>query len=275
VCSHVLKTTDENHLVEEMYKIEFCYNCEEEDLVIESSNVEVRYKIIKRPDDPEKIQSLCEDILGHKTCSSQDIIDNIINDTNYSINNLFYKPTVEQYKKLDELYCGLSCSHNNKTNQGKSLEELVKYLLNLVKPFEANGVWTEINQIDCIVRNKFRAVNTVLNELGNVFYCECKHEKKTPGNSYFLKLNSILQLSQNGTRQRRFGIVFSIKKPANTAEKISKKTFVHNNILMISFNLDELKRIIYEKVNFLDEIERKTNEIIHSITSDLRELELY
>ncbi|UZQ49885.1 hypothetical protein [Clostridium kluyveri] len=248
-CNHVLKITDEENLYNDIIQIKSCYNCESSDLSIDASNVEVRYKLIKKPlKDPRKIKYIEKKLLGtSNNISEEDTILNYIKKSKCNCNNMFYHPEDEEYKVLKELFHELNENHINTTEKGSSFEDLIIYILNLVLPFEAQRSRTDINQIDCLVRNKFPLPGNILGEIGNMFYCECKNEKDKPGNDYFLKLTSILVFSQNGTKDRRFGIIFSIREPVRTLKKIAKKIFQNQNIILICIYKNDIEDIILNK----------------------------
>lgn len=272
-CGHIIKVTDEQNLYKDIESINSCYCCDSEEIEIEPECILILYKLIRRPQsNPDDIQNLfkCSSIP-----SEEDTILQLINNSKFNMNNLFYNPTEEEYNQLELLYRGLDKEFECTTDQGNSFEELVKYLLNRVRPFTSENCRTSINQIDCFVRNTINLECSVFKEIGNIFYCECKHEKKVPGNTYFHKLNSILELSKYGKDERRFGIVFSYKEPASTSRLIAHETYLHSNIILISISVKELHDIIFENENFLDLIERKIVEVQHDTVTDLKKAGLY
>lgn len=273
-CGHILKVVEEKYLYETIVNTSYCYGCNEE-ILIDSKDIELRYKLIKKPDDPEKLKRISGNMLGENIIAPQDRINNLLSEDNYNPNMVFYNPTESEYEKLEQLYRGMGEKFQNTTDQGNSLEDFVKYLLSLVRPFTAAGCRTKTNQIDCAVRNMTPIPCTVFNEIGSLFYCECKHEKVGPGNTYFHKLNSILTLSRFDNRERRFGIVFSLEKPASTSITIARETYLGSNIILISFYKDELKKIVYERKNLLDEIEEKIYKVQRGIITDLEAAGLF
>lgn len=274
-CGHLLKVTDEDNMVLDMLSIKYCYKCNQDELEINKENIEVRYKLIVKHYDPDKTKFLCDEIMGDCNNSGSDTIQDIIDKSNYNVNNLFYNPTVEQRKELNNLCCGVKSSSENTTAKGTKFEDFVYYMLSLVRTFNVTkAARTDINQIDCLAINKLPFTDTILGEIGSILYCECKNEKHKPGNTYFHKIHSIMQLTQTAKKERRFGIVFSIEPAPSTIDKLSKIAFSNNNIMLINFNYSELVTIVEEDRNFLDEVDKKAKKIIHRITKDLESLGL-
>ena len=274
-CGHVIRITDEEGLVEAMYSINYCYACDENDINISKSNIELRYKLIKNNYDPKKTIKLCDDILGREMKDPQSTIQDIIDECGYNVNNLFYKPSVEQRKELKKLCCGVTQPCKTTKEKGDKFEDFVYYLLGLVKNFTVSEkARTEINQIDCMARNVFPLAGTIMSEIGRILYCECKNEKSKPDNTYFHKIHSTMQLSQTKERDRRFGIVFSLKPPTSKAEDLARKCYIKNNIIILSFCYAELKDIVENNENFIDKLDQKTLQLIHGVTKEFDELGL-
>ncbi|MBE6067780.1 MAG: hypothetical protein E7211_08820 [Clostridium lundense] len=263
-CGHVLKVTDERNLLESMASLSFCYSCNE-DINVDSKDIEIRYKLVKKSNDPDKIKKLSENILGKKSVNPQDRIDALIKEGNYNVNNLFYNPTEEEYKLLENLFCGVSKKHKTTTEKGNSLEELVLALLNTIKTVRATGARTSTNQIDCYVINKAKIPCTIFEKIGDIIYCECKNEKEKPDNNYFHKLNDIIILSRANVNEYRLGIVFSKLECTSTCERIAQKSYDKQNIYLINFSLSEIEEIIYKRINFLDYLRLKMDVLEHDL----------
>ncbi|NFF11874.1 hypothetical protein FDA95_06475 [Clostridium botulinum] len=276
-CNHVLKITDEMNLIEEMMNINFCYSCGNEEIYIESKDVEVRYKLIKKPKDPEKMKEICEDILGKEYTSEQDSIENLIKSSEYNVNKILYTPSEEDYKKLEQLFHGTSCKFKSTTEKGNSLEELVRAILNLVKCFNAIPARTPTNQIDAFVINKSPIQYILPGKIGDVFYCECKNEKNKPDNNYFHKLSSILTSSRSNVNEYRLGVVFSKEKCTRTCDIIAKKKYYIEKLFLVNFDLEELHEIVFHQSNFLDFLNYKISIIENDLipSKELKEAYLY
>ncbi len=263
-CGFILKVSNEenlyNHIIEVKNHIN-CYNCEEEILDLTSKNIEIRYKLIRKPDnDPDKIKTDIYNILGlNNETYESDNLNDIIEKGNYDSNKLFYNPTEDEYKKLDILLRGVFNAKST-TEKGNTLEDFVEYLLNLIRPITATKkATTNTNQLDCFALNNCDIPNKVLDIIGHTFICECKNENKTPSNGYFHKLANILNVSRKDTTQHKFGIIFSKKAPPSTYLQMSYKNYYMTNITIITFFEDELKEIVYDRKNLLGYIDYKLN----------------
>lgn len=84
------------------------------------------------------------------------------------------------------------------------------------------------------------------------------------------KLHSILELSGG-----KFGIIVSKHPAPNTFIRLSNKIFLKDGILIISIDKNDLHKIIYDKRNLLECIERKITQIKLDSTTDLIENGLF
>lgn len=268
-CNQVLKITDEKNLINDISNTTFCYACNDEEIVITSKNIEVRYNLVKKPNDPEKMNNLYEKILGEKYVSEQDSIDSLINNSDYNVNKLFYDPTKEEYKELEELFRGINKNFDNTTEKGDSLEDLALKILNLVKVFSATEAKTKTNQIDCFVVNKSPISNALFKKIGSVVYCECKNENKKVDNNYFHKLSNIIILSRSNEDEYRVGIIFSKQTNTSTCNEISKQAYYKQRLFLVNFDLEEIKEMVYERVNFLDYLNYKISIIENNLIPSL------
>lgn len=283
-CGFNLKLTDEDNLVDDFIELKtrgFCYSCGEDiEEQLSMDIIEVRYELVKKPSgSPDDFKDTAREVLNVE--EKIDTLGDLIEKANYKSNKLFYKPIEDDYERLETLLYGVEesiVSEDITTKEkGDRLEDLVLALLNLVKPFEATKkAKTDINQIDCLVRNTMGALATpyILNEMGHVIYCECKNEKKKPDNTYFHKLSSTISFSQGKTTDRRFCIIFSREGAANTIDPFQRRLFDLRNILLINFDLVDLKRIVRQRTNLLDEIETKVAQIMHNTTKNFDDLNL-
>ena len=273
-CDFILKVSDEDNLYYDILEIKshiVCYNCDEDIEEITAENIEVRYKLIKKPtNDPRKIRKSINELFDiDESKYSKNTINKILEENKYNSNRLFYKPTEEEYAKLDELFCGFINAENTK-DKGVTLEDFVEYLLNRVKPVEATkDAETNTNQLDCLAVNNSPIQNDVLMKMGHTFICECKNENKTPANGYYHKLANILNISRKDKEEHKFGIIFSKKRPPATYLEMAKKNFYTTNITIITFFKDELEEIVYGRRNLLGYIDYKIN----LVQQDLKENE--
>ncbi|MGL4108304.1 hypothetical protein [Clostridium sp. LP20] len=143
---------------------------------------------------------------------------------------------------------------------------MAKTLLNSCKGIKCSTkVKSDVNQIDCSIRNDFRIRSTVYDEFGSFIYGECKNEAKTPGNGYFYKLSGTISRGK-ARDERGFGIFFSRKKVANTWNILSREYFMRDNIIIISFSNEDFK-LIKNGANFLTLCQQKIQIIKNSIST--------
>lgn len=271
-CGFVLKLTDEQNLYNDIIEIQShvtCYECDEELEEITPDDIEVRYKLIKKPtNDPNKIKDTVKKIFNVDDSKyDTNNLNDILKKANYDSNKLFYDPTEEEYRKLDELLRGVF-NANSKKEKGDSLEEFVETLLNLIHPITATKfARTTTNQLDTFAVNHL-TVSSMLKEnpsllkMGHTFICECKNESKTPKNEYFGKLATELINSRINPNEHRFGIIFSKEAPPKTYLMMAKKSYYTNKISIVTFYKDELEEIVYQKINLLAYIDYKLS-LIH------------
>lgn len=269
-CNQILKITDEQTLYQEVIKLKShitCYNCDCEIYDIDMDQIEVRYKLILKPtNEPTKIKNQVFNILNISD-RNNDSIKDILEKANYDSNILFYDPTEEEFSELENLFCGFM-SAKNTGEKGTSLEEFARYLIELIKPVRVTTKGkTFTNQIDGLAVNKLIGANAVLDKMGHIFMCECKNEQDTPKNEYYHKLANILNISTMKPNERKFGIIFSKEKPPSTYLDMAKKNYYTTYTTIITFYAEELKKIVYDRVNLLGYIDYK----ISLIEMDLRE----
>ena len=95
------------------------------------------------------------------------------------INEYLFHPTDDQYSDLSNLYSRV-VNASGKKEKGDTLEHSTAVLFNLCTAFNAAGMRTSTNQIDCFVRNKLYLDYGILLNIGARFYIECKNENTTP-----------------------------------------------------------------------------------------------
>ena len=197
----------------------------------------------------------------------EDTLANLIKCGN--ANSLFYNPSEDEYVLLKECYDKIFMA-TTKQEKGYTLENLVKMLFNLCTQFKASTINISNNQIDCYVRNKFSVPGTELEKISNDYIVECKNEAKTPRITYLNKLHSILEMSG-----KKRGIIFSKCSAPKTYKVTARDIYLSKGIIIISINKDDLYQIVCNRMNFLECISRKENEIITNSKSNLIEAGLY
>ena len=53
------------------------------------------------------------------------------------------------------------------------------------------------------------------------------------------------------------GIIFAIQRPTKVVQQIANTNFLIDNTILISVDYDELRKVVYENLNFLDLLENK------------------
>lgn len=267
-CNLLLKTSDEENLINDISKEIYCYGCGASNIIIEKENIDVRYILIKKFDNPIKIDSIAEKISKGKKTNEEDLISKII-ENNYNVNNLFYMPSNDDYDEMESLLNGILNQHKNTKLQGDVLENLARKIFSCIKGFESVGAHTKTNQIDCYVVNKCGKIpNSTLERLGNIIYCECKNEKKKPDNTYYHKLHSIIVLANFEYHDIKVGVVLSRLNPTSVCDEVARQIFDKEKLYLINFELNELKEIVLQRKNFLDYIRLKLDILEKRLTSD-------
>ena len=173
-----------------------CYNCEEE-VEIQSEFIEVIYSLVD--DDCVFIEGQQNDSdTSARSVAPENSMAQIFQAG--GINEYLFQPTDDQYSDLSNLYSRVVTA-SEKKEKGDTLEHLTAELFNLCTAFNAAGIRTSTNQIDCFVRNKIYLDYGILRNIGARFYIECKNENATPSGSYISKLHSIISTtnaSSNG-----------------------------------------------------------------------------
>lgn len=193
--------------------------------------------------------------------------------TGLNLNNLFYAPTDEEYADLREKLAALETPKISTKQKGDAMESLFLSLLCCVKVFRASSIKTENNQIDCYVRNQ---VGSCLPHLGQRIVVECKNEKKKPDNTYYYKLSGIIDgINGNAKEIVKLGIIVSYKSPAKTIKNLAVLRYARDGLVMISIDINDLKKLIINHVNLLEMIERKRDEITTNVVSDLQKVGIF
>lgn len=264
-CGYMIKTIDDiNTLTESV----FCVNCED-DVIITSDDIIIIYKLSKFPFvNGQQINQYIQN--QHKKLPAalmEDTLSMLIK--NGTANDLFYRPSDEEYIILQEKFNKIFKAQTNK-EKGNTLEELIKYLLNLCSHFKANSIKIGDNQIDCYVRDSFSVPLNIPDNMYQDFIVECKNENESPGITYLNKIHSILR-----TANKRHGVIFS-KLPAPTTYKsTARDIYLNDKMLIISIDKNDLYNIIFDKKNVLECIERKFVEIMTNSKTNLVQAGIY
>lgn len=253
----------------EKYEIgsQYCANCDE-DLYITNDCVEVVFKVINNPFATG--QENKTDIPIHSSALNNFSLETFLKNGG-SFNREFYCPTNEEYKVLTEKFNNIFTTHKTTKERGDSLESLILSLFGCCKHFSSTDkLKLGDNQIDCFARNKMYIPG--ISQVGSFdfFVIECKNEKEAPGITYFNKLHSILINSS-----LQFGIIVSKFRAARTLNKFAHTIFLKDEKIMINLDSDDLKKIIIDRVNLLECLERKIAEVKLDANKDLTELGLF
>lgn len=88
---------------------------------------------------------------------------------------------------------------------------------------------------------------------------------------------SAAQLSPHIASQalsKKFKIV-SYQPPAKTVKRLATLRYARDNLVIISFDLTDLKSLVNDRANLLEMIERKRDEIATNAVSDLKEIGVF
>jgi len=249
-CGHVIEIVSIEDLYDKIKMIDICDACENEDIIITDEDIQVLYKKIEDGPKPEKQEKKLNEITK---LSLNDTLKGFIEDKIIKANDIFYKPTPEEKENMVNLFNKIGEKSKNTTEQGNQLRNLAEYILRRVKLFEAANIRTATNELDCVVKNKLCfAEPYFINDLGSIIIVECKNEKKKPNNTYFLKLQGLLKMYK-----AKSGIIFAIQRPTKVVQHIANTNFLIDRTILISIDFDELRKVVYEDLNFLDLLENK------------------
>ena len=263
-CGFLISIVDD---FSEIDKITECYQCENE-CEIALENVEVIYTVNNIPFAIGRRSDVLFQPMS--VVLTEDTLANFLEINHYNLNEIYYKPTEEEFAKLKEQYDGIFMNGTT-ISKGKGLESLVLSLFNMCKHFEAtDGLRPKPNQVDCYVRNKLCSPGVP--GLGKIkrFCIECKNENQTPKIGYMNKLHSILSFTNI-----KFGIIVSKCKAPSTFNTLANKLYLSEDIVIIAIDSKDLENIIIHKNNLLDLIEMKISDVMLDATKSLRELGLY
>lgn len=269
-CNMLIKRVDSpSEIPDEAFE---CYGCNEE-IEVTTKDVEILYSLT---DNRVFIGGQqVETKLPARAVVQEDSMESVF--LAGSVNEYLFQLTDEQYKHLSDMYARVKSRKGTTKKIGDTLENLVIELFNMCPIFNAAGIRTSTNQIDCCVRNKMYINYGVLKTLGLRFFIECKNENDTPSGGYLSKLHSIISVTNADEKEKciRFGIIISKEKGPSTFKQLAVKYYLINKIVIISICGKELENLFTTKGNLLELIERKATEIMLDATTDLQEAGLY
>lgn len=248
-CDHVIEIVSIEELYDKIRNINNCDACENENLTITDEDIQILYKKIENKIDIDDTNIVKKNINFNDTDSLRGFFeDSILNP-----NDIFFRPTEEQKKEMIKLFKRIGQKEKNTTALGNQLRNFTEYVLRIVKVFEAANVRTQTNEIDCLVKNKLQiGIPYFLNELGSLIIVECKNEKTKPGNTYYHKIQGILKIFKS-----KCGIVVAINNPTKPALQLANINYLMDDIMIVAINYEELRKVVYENLNFLDLLENK------------------
>ncbi len=248
-CGHAIEIVPIEELYDKIAIINSCDACETEDIQITDADIQILYKKI----DNNKSESRRNERKNIKKFTNTDTLKGFIDDEIINPNDIFFKPTEEEKSKMIDLFERIGEEANNTTDFGNQLRNFIEYVLRIVKIFEAANIRTKTNELDCLVKNKlYFATPYFINELGSLIIVECKNEKSKPNNTYFHKLQGNLKLYKSNC-----GIIIAINDPTKAALQVANSNYLIDNTIIVAINYEELKKIVYNNLNFLDLLENK------------------
>ncbi len=257
-CEFTLKITDKKNLVEDLSKIIYCYECEQ-DIEPTSDDIFIMYKRIKQPDRAYSI--LKSNTVAKIDLDIKNSLTKGLNEDIKVIDSFYFAPDVNEYKKLEHLFTALDADYGaNTTAKGAALDKFISYLFEIVPGFDTSTELRKkknVNQIDCCIKNKCIIKHSMFEVMGPVFIMECKNEKSVPGNTYFNKLVSIMD-----TMGIKFGMIISRIKWAATCDDLAWEKYLKHGIVVVNLYDDDYKSIIYDKKNLLDIIHNKYIDLV-------------
>lgn len=265
-CGMLIKKVE---TIDEIPESEDCYICDESfDSTLE--NVEVIYELID-----EDFFNDGQRLIVKQSVAPENTLRALFESGN--VHDIFYKPSEEDYGRLNELYEYVISPSMTTKEQGTTLEKFVSELFSLCEVLATTTeMRTDTNQIDCFVRNQVYIPYGIFNEIGGRFIIECKNEKKTPSGTYMSKLHSIIT-TINGKKNGsfiKFGIIVSRVPGPSTFQTLAHSYYLADDIVIIAICLDEIKKLLTERANLLDLLELKYTEIVMNATKNLEELGL-
>lgn len=264
-CGLLLGMEEELPSIEKEY---FCYQCDET-VEITPDDVEVIYTFDDYPfvvgqQSEKKLE------LDESAALPSESLAQLFESGALDLYAAFFSPTEQEYLELQSAYNNIFTKKDTTKEMGDSLEVLTVRLFNLCQHFHAASIRIHPNQIDCYVRNTLFIPGLSQRSCKDSFVIECKNEAQTPSSGYMNKLHSILR-----NTGKQFGIIVSKCSAPSTFVTLSNTVFLHDKIVIISLDANELKSIIFQKANLLECISRKIDEVKLNATKDLKALGLY
>ena len=228
-----------------------CMSCDE-NMQISADNIYCAYNLKETP----FIQETSNEEVTSSNFNSADSLKNNI----HEIYRICYHPSESAYEELKILRTNLDQPFPNTTEKGHAMDKLVQAIINNIEgvncstQLKASGT---SNQFDCTGICLFDLVKpSIYRWLCPNFIIECKNEKKAPKNDYFGKLMEIII-----NRESHLGIVWSRKSAPITYFKKARENYLKHNKIILSLSDNDLKRIIDERVNFLEYLEYQISKI--------------
>lgn len=249
-CGHAIELVSIESLYDKIKEIKNCDACESEDLEITDEDVQILYKKKHEVDEKKTTIQANKEI---SKLTETDSLKGFIEDDIVKPNDIFYNPTEEEKENMASLFNEIGKEASSSTEKGEQLRGLVEYILRRVKIFEAANIRTATNELDCLVKNKLMFAKPYFtNDLGSIVIVECKNEQEKPTNTYFHKLQGLLKIFK-----AKSGIVFAIQQPTRVVRLIANNNYLIDNTILISIDKEELRKVVFEGLNFLDLLENK------------------
>lgn len=246
-CGREILISNKKELINKVKEINYCIKCKK-NIEIEISDIVVGYKVIKQPeiDSTDIIIETSKLFEGdNSNFNDEDILQKMFENHKENPHDFFYEPSEAMIESLKNKFESLDADYGDSTTkQGGALEGLMCELFNICTGMTATTVIrTSTNQIDCTVRNDYCIPLTIYKELGSIVKVECKNEpKKTPGNTYYRKLHSLIKTSKTRD-EKAVGILVSRIKAASTCKRLARDFFLQDEIIIINIYDVDLKKI--------------------------------
>ena len=249
-----------------------CYSCNQ-DIEVTPEDIEVLYELCGDSDPFQDGQhgKMQDEKKDPERVAPIDTLASMLQSDGLNLNSMIFKPTEEQYLKMNEIFDSIFGEFKTTTEKGGTLENLIIFLFNICRPsICANGIRTKTNQFDCFCMNRMYIQYGVLGKMGLHFIVECKNENKVPSGSYMSKLHSIIVQANAGTqRNMNFGMLVTKKSGPKTFKTLSHDYYLSSKLTIIFLNAEDLTFIIKKRYNLLDMIQTKISEIELNVTTDL------
>lgn len=277
-CGLLLKQVGQENLLDTIETLDYCYGCDNE-IKVTADDIIAIYKFNDNtPPEPKKqTKKNCNDKVAEniEILDEEDSFSALVR-SGYNPHSIFYCPSKEEYETMENSYEKMQSSKLRSAEKGKRLEELIQYIFSRCKLFEACGVRTALNQIDCVVRNKVCLPGIpILEYIGGILIIECKNEKTPPKIDYLHKIHDIISEMNNEQGYVRFGIIVSIVPPPKTYREHAYHYYMRNKIIIVSLEQEDLDNIIYRKENILDILDRKAKCLMMNIKEEKQLASLY